>query len=587
MRKTPLFRLFTYMNPHHKTILFASICSILNQFFDIFPEVLLGMAVDVVVNKQGSFIGNLGFPDMLTQLAILGALSLITWTFESIFQYLYNVLWRNLAQTVQHQMRIDAYAHIQKLEMAYFEEKSTGELLSILNDDVNQLERFLDNGVNLMLQLITSTLVTGAIFFYTSPTIALFTLAPTPFILILSFIFQHRLSFLYTGVRKQAGLLGSRLANNIMGIATIKSYTTEQYEIKRLSESSKNYKRACLHSITVSAAFRPIIRMAIVLGFVATIVVGGWYAIKGYIPIGAYSTLVFLTQRLLWPFTDLADMVNDYERGMASIRRILNLIETPICINNGTVILPAEKIVGDISFHNILFTYPSGFSIFNNLTLNIPAGKTTAFVGQTGSGKSSIIKLLLRFYDPISGSITLDNTNIKELTLTSLRKAISFVGQDAFLFHGTIHDNIMYGSPNASIETVIQAAKLAGAHEFIEQLPHGYYSIVGERGQKLSGGQRQRISIARAIVKNAPIFIFDEATSAVDNETEAAIQRSLEQIAHGHTTIIIAHRLSTIRHADIIHVLSSGSIVESGNHQELIALNGIYNTLWNIQTGQH
>lgn len=586
MPRARLVRLLNYIRPYRRSMFFASICSILNQLFDICPEILLGIAVDVVAQPHDSFLARFGFADPMIQLALLGAISLIAWTFEAVFQYLYAILWRNLAQTVQHQIRMDAYTHIQNLEVAYFEDQNTGELLSILNDDVNQLERFLDSGINTILQLVTSTCVTGMIFLYVSPTITFFTLAPTPFIIMLSFIFRNRLASLYASVRQQAGRVGSRLANNISAITTIKSYVTEMYEVRRLNYSSKHYKRINKYTIGVSAAFRPVIRMAIVLGFVATIIIGGKYTIDGYLSIGAYSTLVYLTQRLLWPFSYLAETINDYERGMACVKRILDLIEKPVTIKDGYKNVPLADIKGAISFNNVSFMYPNQRSLFESFSLDIPAGSTIAFVGPTGSGKSSLIKLLLRFYDSDNGNILLDNTNIKDFSLKALRQAISLVSQETFLFSGTIYDNIAYGSPHSTIEQVVQAAKIAQAHDFIMHLCHGYQSLVGQQGQKLSGGQRQRISIARAILKNPRIFIFDEATSAVDNETESAIQRSLEQIAKGHTTIIIAHRLSTIKHADLIHFIRNGAIVESGSHEQLVALNGMYNHLWNIQTGK-
>lgn len=583
MPRARLVRFAQYLRPYRSSICIASTCSIFNQLFDIFPELLLGVAVDVIADPASSFLVGFGFANPLTQLALLGASGLMAWTFEAFFQYLYALFWRNLAQNVQHRLRMDAYSHIQNLEVAYFEDQNTGELLSILNDDVNQLERFLDSGINTILQLVTSTVVTGIIFLYISPAITLITLAPTPLIVGLSFIFQNKLEFLYSRVRTQAGHIGARLANNIWAITTIKSYTTESYEARRLCASSNHYKRLNRYTIGVSAAFRPVVRMAVALGFIATIVIGGLYTLNGKLTIGAYSTLIYMAQRLLWPFSYLADTINDYERGMACVKRILDLIERPLAIADGAHSLPGKEVQGAISFHNVSFTYPNQLAIFKSLSLDIQAGSTIALVGPTGSGKTSLIKLLLRFYDLAQGSILLDNTNIKDLPLHTLRQSISLVSQEAFLFNGTVYENIIYGSPHSSFEQVVTAAKMAEAHDFIMQLPHRYQTPVGEQGQKLSGGQRQRISIARAILKNPAIFIFDEATSAVDNETESAIQRSLEKIGTGHTTIIIAHRLSTIKNADVIYVFDHGTIIEHGSHHTLLAQQGKYARLWNLQ----
>jgi ATP-binding cassette subfamily B protein len=263
----------------------------------------------------------------------------------------------------------------------------------------------------------------------------------------------------------------------------------------------------------------------------------------------------------------------------------MDLLDTPIAIDSGHLALPPVR--GEVELKNVSFAYPNRSSVIENLSLHIPAGKTIAIVGATGSGKSTIVKLLLRFYEVQSGTITLEDLNIKDLHLADLRRAIGLVSQDVFLFHGSVQENIAYGSPDASVEDVISAATIAEAHDFISQLPQGYDTIVGERGQKLSGGQRQRIAIARSVLKNPPILILDEATSAVDNETEAAIQRSLDKITVNRTTIAIAHRLSTIRNAHQIYVMDAGKIVEAGTHEELLALNGIYTSLWRVQSGVH
>jgi ATP-binding cassette subfamily B protein len=583
--KKPFFRLLAYTSPYNRAIWQASICSVLNKIFDLAPPALIGMAVDVVVEKENSLIARFGITNIVQQLLFICFLSLIIWTLESIFEYTYERLWRSLGQKIQSDLRIDAYSHLQELDLAYFEERSTGGLLAILNDDINQLERFLDVGANEILQVLTTVLVISISFFVITPSTAWIAMLPIPLILWGSLAFQNLLAPRYAEVRERVSSLSSRLSNNLSGITTIKSFTTEAYEIERLREESDGYSISNRRAIALSAAFVPLIRIFILIGFLGILFFGGMEVIEGSLAVGSYSVLVFLTQRLLWPLTRLGQTLDLYQRAMASTNRVLDLLDTPLTIHSGSQSLDRDSVKGEIKLINLSFAYQPGFNVLDNITLEIPAGKTIGIVGSTGSGKSTLIKLILRLYEVSQGVITIDGHDIQDICLQDLRRAIGLVSQDIYLFHGTVEENIAYGSPLATQAEIITAAKIAEAHDFILKLPRGYETIVGERGQKLSGGQRQRIAIARAILKNPPILILDEATSAVDNETEAAISRSLEKITSNRTTIAIAHRLSTIRHADWIYVLEHGKIVEQGLHEQLLVLNGIYAHLWRVQTG--
>ena len=580
-----LLHLLRYAKGYRRRIILASTCSALNTLFDIMPEILIGVAIDVVVNQQESFLAGLGIATPQGQILMLAFLTLLIWAGESLFQYLYLILWRNLAQDLQADLRQDAYDQVQRQDMGFFESRSSGELTSILNDDVNQLERFLDGGANDFLQVFVSVTLIGGVFFIISPSIALLAITPIPVIIWGAFFFMRRATPLYADVRTKVGDLSSRLGNNIGGMATIKSFTAESRESKRLAGASDRYVQANRKAIKISSAFVPLIRMAILAGFMATFILGGLKALDGSLNVGAYGMLVFLTQRLLWPLTRLAQTVDLYERAMASTRRILKLIETDTHVRDtGTALLPLDK-PGSVSFENVSFHYPNTQSGVAGIDLTIEAGKTVALVGTTGSGKSTLIKLLLRFYPVNAGRILIDDLPIDELSLRSLREAIGLVSQDVFLFEGSIRDNIAYGNPQASDEEIRDAAQAAEAMEFINALPEGLDTLVGERGIKLSGGQRQRLSLARAIVKNPPILILDEATSAVDNETEAAIQRSLAVISQQRTVLVVAHRLSTIVAADEIVVLEQGQIVERGTHAQLLKTEGHYARQWAVQTG--
>jgi len=584
-RPSPLRRLLKYTDSHHATIWQASAYSVINKIMDIAPEILIGVAVDLVSGNRVPLLAFLGPVHPFIGLQWLAGLTLAIWVLESTFEYLYEVRWRGLAQTVQHELRLDAYAHVQKLDMAFFEDRSTGALTATLNDDVNQLERFLNGGANMLIQVLSTVVLVGAVFFYLAPKVAMLAMAPIPFILAGAFYYQFRVEPLYAGVREQAANIAARLSNNISGIATIKSYTAEQREVDAVAHESLSYTHANAKAIKVSAAFIPIIRMAILGGFLATLVVGGKMALEGAITVGSFSVLVFLTQRLLWPLTGLAETVDLYQRAMASTARVLDLLETPITLGHEGKPLPRATVKGEIRFEGVGFSYPGRAPALKGVTLTIPAGTTAAFVGATGSGKTTLTKLLLRFYDPTEGRITLDGQDIRGFDPRELRRAIGFVSQDTFLFHGTAKENIAYGDPAKDQRAIEGAAKTAEAHEFLTALPQGYDTVVGERGQKLSGGQRQRLAIARAVLKDPPILILDEATSAVDNETEAAIQKSLDKIVVGRTTVMVAHRLSTIVKAHRIFVLDDGKIVEEGTHKELSGRAGPYADLWRVQTG--
>ena len=584
--QAPIFRLFSHMREHRSTMWLATLFSILNKIFDLAPPLLIGAAVDVVVKRQDSVLSEyFGYSDPKEQLIILSILTVIIWVFESLFEYIYGVLWRNLAQTVQHEIRLDAYSHIQELEMAWFSDQSKGELMSILNDDINQLERFLDKGANELLQVSTTVIVIGAIFLYISPTIALYSIGAIPVIVIGSFMFQSRIAPRYLKVRKNVGLLNALLSNNLSGISTIKSFTTEELEIERVRKASQAYREANRDAIRLSAAFVPLIRMAILVGFTGTLLHGGLITLDGKMAIASYSVMIFMMQRLLWPLTRLGETFDLYQRAMVSTTRVLNLLETEMTIEEGQKVLDSKKVRGHIKYENMSFSYPERDEVISKLNLEVKPGTTQAIVGSTGSGKTTLIRLLLRFHDPSSGNIFLDGDEIKDLKVKSLRSSISLVTQTIILFPGTVMQNIAYGKEDATEEEIISSAKIAEAHDFIMNLPKGYDTQIGEGGHKLSGGQRQRLSIARAVLKDAPILILDEATSSVDNETEEALQKSLETISKDRTTIVIAHRLSTIRHSDSIIVLESGKVVESGTHEELLDNKLQYYKLWNVQTG--
>jgi ATP-binding cassette subfamily B protein len=584
MSQSNLKHLFVYSQQQKTKAKRGIVYSILNKLFDLAPPVLIGVAIDIVVEGNESFLSSFGIPDRRRQLVILAILTFIIWGLESLFDYLSAVTWRGISQDIEHSLRTETFENVLSLDMKYFENKSSGRLMAILNDDVNQLERFLDTGANKLLQTATTVIVIGGTFLYISPLIATFAFIPIPIIIFGSFKFTSTIASRYERIRESIETLNSNLSNSISGILNVKSFTREVKELERIETSSNEVKSANYHAIKLSAAFIPIIRVAILFGFTATLLIGGFLALDGEIKVATYSVLLFITQRLLWPLTELGDTFDLYQRAMASFNRIFSLKNESSEIGNGDI--EFKRLQNKIELKDVSFSYVDNFNVLNNVDLTINAGQTTAIVGSTGSGKSTLIKLLLRLYEINNGSISYDSNSLKDIELSSLRGKIGLVSQDVFLFEGTVIENIAYGDLNASESEVWNAAQKSEADEFINNLPQKEETIVGERGQKLSGGQRQRISIARAILKNPEILILDEATSSVDNETEAAIQRSLDILKKDRTVIVIAHRLSTVRNADMIYVLENGSVVESGNHESLLDIEGVYSKLWAVQTGE-
>jgi ATP-binding cassette subfamily B protein len=375
--------------------------------------------------------------------------------------------------------------------------------------------------------------------------------------------------------------------NNLIGIQTIKSFMTFGHERDRISSLSKEYQKENIDAISISSAFVPVIRMGVLAGFLGTILIGSHMALSGTLAVGSYSVLVFLTQRFLWPFTTLGTLVDDFERSMASSQRIFNLLRTEVHIPEPETPIRPDNLRSDILFDEISFNYPGGSTLFEDFSMHLKYGTSVGIVGDTGSGKTTLVKLLLRLYDPVAGSIMIGDSDIKNLSLEILRNKIGVVSQETFLFDGSVQKNIAYGNNECTEADISRAAEQSQCTEFISSLSDGYDTIIGERGQKLSGGQKQRLAIARAIVRQPDILIFDEATSSVDNKTERLIQKSFKDIKQNRTMIIIAHRLSTIRNCDNIYVIKDSRIHEQGTHDQLMELSdSFYAELWNIQTGE-
>lgn len=582
----PLRALWKRYGAYRGRFVGAAVASTVNKVADVMPELLIGAAVDVVVRGDASFVGELlGVESRYAQLGWIAAVNVVVWIIESVSDYIASVLWRGLAQGVEHDLRVEAYDHVQHLDLGWHESRPAGATLATLNDDVNQLERFLDIGAPAILQTTLNVLLVGGVFAAASGQLLVLAFLPIPLIVVGSLVFQRRLEPLYVHVRSAVADLSGTLSANLAGIATIKAFTAEDRERDRVRAVSQAYRDANTTAIRSSAAFVPLVRMAILAGFTCTLLLGGWATLRGDLEVGLYSVLVFMTQRLLWPLTDVAEVLDLYQRGRASTARILGLLEEPVSVRAGHTAL-ARPVSGRIELQGVRAGYGEGPDVLHGIDLVVPAGETHAIVGATGSGKSSLLRLVLRFDDPRSGRVLLDGQDVRDLDWDSLRGSMGYVAQDVFMFAGSIADNISYGRPDATRDQVRAAADAAAALDFVERLPEGLDTWVGERGVTLSGGQRQRLALARALLRDPAVLVLDEATSAVDNETEAAIQRSLRLATAGCTALVVAHRLSTVRHAHRIWVLDAGRVIEDGTHDELVAQDGAYAALWRVQTGE-
>ena len=577
-------RFFKYAKKWRLKIYLSTFYSVVNKLFDIAPEILLGIAVDVVASSGDNFLDYFGIHGSEDQVITLAFLTFGIWAFESIFQYMYMVGWRNIAQSIEHDIRRDLYQNVQSLDINWFENQKLGNISSIINDDVNQLERFLNNGINQIVQIIVSSILIGGVFFFISPLIAAIILIPIPVIFFISMFFQKNLSPKYLEVRESVGKLSASIFNNLLGISTIKSFASESKEIQRIEKLSHNYLEKNKRAIKLSSAFVPIVRMGVLSGFLATMVFGSLMALNNEISAGEFAMLLFLTQRFLWPFTSLGEIVDLFERSMASTKRILDTLDFRPNINDGSI-KDFSNFDQSIAFKSIQFYYNKENIVFNDISFTVQNKKITAIVGPTGIGKTSLVKLLLRFYEPQKGDVFIGNESIRNLGLQKLRQNIGLVGQDTFLFDGTIQENIIYPEEDVDSEKMNRVAKLSQSYEFIQDFNQGFDTLIGERGVKLSGGQKQRLAIARALYKDPSILVFDEATSSIDNHTESLIQKSMKDICKDRTALVIAHRLSTIRYADNIIVIDKGKIAEQGNHEELLLKNRLYKKLWDIQTG--
>ena len=562
-------RLRAFLAPYKVHMVVVVISTLAVTVFSLAGPWVLREVVGIVANE-------LGRPGARERVGVLAVVLLATYVLRAVFEYFKSYIAHVMAWNYVSDLRVALYDHLQKLSLRYYSDKQTGEIMSRVVNDTTNIEPLIAHNIPDMIVNVTILAGITGILFYLSPQLALLTLIPIPLLVGVVWLFSGRMRDAFRVAQKKLADLNAVLQDNFSGMKEIQVFTREPFEKERVTDRSQGYTVKLLRALRLIAVYHPSVELAASLGTVIVLFFGGRAALAGTLPVEDLVAFFLYLSMFYQPVTVLARMNEQVQMALASSDRVAEVLDATSDVVEKPRPVRIGRARGRIEFQGVHFAYTEGNPVLKDVSFVVEPGETLALVGPTGVGKSTVASLIPRFYDPTAGRILLDGVDLRDLKLRDLRRNISMVLQDTFLFNGTVLENIMYGVDGATQEDVERAARIANAHDFIMELPDGYHTRIGERGFRLSGGQKQRLSIARAVLKDAPILILDEATSAVDVETEQQIQKALNRLMEGKTSIVIAHRLSTIRHADKIAVLDGGRIVEMGNHQELMARGTLY-----------
>jgi ATP-binding cassette subfamily B protein len=582
----PLQRLLDVTERHRGLRQRAIALSLANGLEDAVPPLVVGLAADTAVMGSSSLLARIGFSSLSSRLFALGGLGAGLWLISAGIEYLKSRAVSRLANEVRYDLRTALYEHIQTLDISDVESRDVSDWMAILDNDVNQVNTFFKSGADPFFSMTTNMAVAGGTLLLISPAMAGMQLLLLPALVMTSISMIKPIRQTHRLAQVDQDRLNLMLSGNVSGMSTVASFNAQNEEAARVRDAGRRYFDSSIEAEKAQAAYVPVLRTIAGAGFITSLVWGTSKVAAGTASVGVIDAMAMTQLRLLSALARMGVGLEQYQKTAVALERIFETLDTTPSVLNGTRPLAPAQITGEVRFTDVVFGYDPARPVLKSLTMNCPAGKTTGIVGASGAGKSTLLKLFMRFWDPQSGRVELDGVDVRDFNVSDLRRSIALVSQQITLFNGTIRDNISYGRRDATAEEVVEAARVAEAHDFIMSMPHGYDSPIGFGGLSLSGGQRQRIAIARAVLADRPILLFDEATSALDHATEAALQRSLEAVTRRRTTLMVAHRLSTVRHADVIYVIDEGVIREHGTHEQLVARDGIYAGMWRVQTGE-